>query len=301
MNATREGFGNVIVDIGKDKNIVVLDADLSGSTKSAKFAEKYPERFFNVGIAEQDMVGTAAGLASSGKVAFACSFAIFVTGNAYQQVRLHAGISKLNIKLIGSHAGILTGEDGASHQALEDISMMRAIPGMTVIQPADLVEAEQATRAIAKFKGPCYLRLGRAKIPVIHDNKFKFEIGKGEILKEGKDITIIATGALVNGALEAAKLLKIDAEVINISTIKPIDKELIIKSAKKTNKVLTCEDHSIYGGLGSSVEEVLSENYPCKVKKIGMTTFGESGKPMELYEKFGFTAKNIAKVVNNYG
>ena len=295
--ATRDGFGAAIKEIGKDEKIVVLDADLSESTRSSKFKSVYPERFFNVGIAEQDLIGTAAGLAATGKIPFACSFAIFLTGNGYQQIRLHAGISKLNIKLIGSHAGILTGEDGASHQSLEDISMMRGIPGMTVIQPSDFVEAVQATKAIAKHNGPVYLRLGRGKVPILHEENFKFEIGKGEILKEGYDLTIIATGALVPEAMDAAEILKeknIEAEVINIHTIKPIDKELIIKSAKKTNHIITCEDHSIIGGLGTAVEEVLSENYPCLVTKIGINDqFGESGTPADLYKKYGLTSENI--------
>lgn len=297
--ATRDGFGKAIAEMGRDKDIVVLDADLSESTRSAKFKEKYPERFFNLGIAEQDMVGTAAGLAASGKIPFACSFAIFITGNAYSQIRLHAGISKLNIKLVGSHAGVLTGEDGASHQSLEDISMMRAIPGMTVIQPSDFVEAELATKAIVKYKGPVYLRLGRGKVPVLHSSNYKFEIGKGDVLRKGKDISIFATGALVTEAIGAAGMLKdkgIDAEVVNIHTIKPIDKELILQSVKKTGKVVTCEDHNVIGGLGTAIEEVLSENYPCNVKKIGVNdVFGESGKPDELYKKYGLTAENIMK------
>lgn len=299
--ATREGFGEAIKEIGKDKKIVVLDADLSGSTKSVKFKEKYPDRFFNMGIAEQDLVGTAAGLAASGKVPFACSFAVFITGNAYAQIRLHAGISHLNIKLVGSHAGILTGEDGASHQSLEDISMMRCIPGMTVIQPSDFVETIQATKAIAKYSGPVYLRLGRGKVPIIHKENYKFEIGKADLLKEGKDITLFATGALVPEALAAAETLSkkgIEAEVINIHTIKPLDKKTILQSVKKTGKVITCEDHNIIGGLGTAIEEVLSENYPCLVNKIGMKdSFGESGKPEELYTKYGLNSDNIIETV----
>jgi transketolase len=301
MKATRDGFGKAISEIGKDKNVVVLDADLSESTRSSKFKEKYPERFFNVGISEQDLVGTAAGLAASGKTAFACTFAVFLTGNAYAQIRLHAGISKLNVKLIGSHAGLLTGEDGASHQSLEDISMMRAIPGMVVIQPSDFIEAELATKEIAKYKGPCYLRLGRGKVSVMHDSNYKFKIGKADIIRKGKDISIFATGALVNEAINAVDELSkkgIDAEVINISTIKPIDKKAIVDSVKKTGKVITCEDHNVIGGLGTAVEEVLSENCPCYVKKIGVEdVFGESGKPNELYEKYGLTASNIVKQV----
>jgi transketolase len=295
--STRDGFGEALAEVGSNKDIVALDADLSESTRSIKFKEKHKERFFEMGIAEQDMIGTAAGLAAAGKIPFACSFAVFLTGNGYQQIRLHAGISRLNIKLIGSHAGLLTGEDGASHQSLEDISMMRAIPGLTVIQPADHPEAVHATKEIAKFKGPVYLRLGRGKVPVMHDANYKFEIGKADILKTGNDISIFATGALVAEAMAAVVLLKtkgIDAEVINIHTIKPIDKKAIIESVRKTGNVITCEDHSIIGGLGTAVEEVLCENYPCFVTKIGVNdSFGESGKPEELYNKYGLTAENI--------
>lgn len=297
--ATRDGFGSAIAEIGRDERIVVLDADLSESTRSIKFKEKYPKRFFNAGISEQDLVGMAAGLAASGKTAFACSFAIFLTGNAYQQIRLHAGISKLNIKLIGSHAGILTGEDGASHQSLEDISMMRGIPGMTVIQPSDYTEAELATKAAVKLSGPVYLRLGRAKVPIIHDKDYKFEIGKADVIKEGTDLTIFASGALVNIAMDVGKMLGskgVNAEIVNIHTLKPIDKKMIIKSAKKTGKVVTCEDHNIIGGLGSAVCEVLSESHPCPVLRIGINdVFGESGTPDELYVKYGLTSDNICK------
>ncbi len=302
--ATREGFGEAIAELGKNKKVVVLDADLSESTRSIKFKEHYPERFFDMGISEQDMIATAAGLAASGKIAFACSFAEFATGNAYAPIRLHAGISHLNMKIVGSHAGILTGEDGASHQSLEDISMMRAIPGMTVIQPSDAVEAFIATQKIAEYEGPVYLRLGRGKVTTLHSKDYKFEIGKGEILKVGKDISIFATGALVSEAMAAAEKLKekcIDAEIINIHTIKPIDKKLILNSVKKTNAVITCEDHSIIGGLGTAIEEVLCESHPCIVHKIGMKDiFGESGKPEELYEKYGLTAEHIADAAINH-
>lgn len=299
LKATRDGYGEALVELGKDKKIIALDADLAESTRSIKFKEKYPERFFDVGIAEQNLVATAAGLAASGKIPFASSFAIFITGRAYGQVRLNAGISHLNIKLVGSHAGILTGEDGASHQSLEDISLMRAIPGMTIIQPCDFIEAKKATIAIAKYKGPVYLRLGRGKLPIINKKKYQFEIGKGVTLKDGKDITIIATGSLVHTALEAAKELekqKISARIINIHTIKPIDKNLILKAAKETNLIITAEDHNIIGGLGSAVAETLSEAHPIKMKRIGINDiFGESGAPDELYEKYGLTKDNIIK------
>jgi len=299
MKATRDGYGEALIELGKDKRIVVLDADLAESTRSIKFKEKYPERFFDVGIAEQNLVATAAGLAASGKIPFASSFAVFITGRAYGQVRLNAGISHLNIKLVGSHAGLLTGEDGASHQSLEDISLMRGIPKMIVIQPCDFIEAKKATIAISKYKGPVYLRLGRTKLPIITKKNYQFKIGKGVVLKDGKDITIIATGSLVHIALEAANELKkqkISARVINIHTIKPIDKNLIIKAAKETKAIVTAEDHNIRGGLGSAVSEILSENHPIKIKCIGINDqFGESGKPDELYKKYGLTKENIIK------
>ena len=300
QKATRDGFGEAIAEIGKNKNIVVLDADLAESTRSIKFKEKYPERFFDFGVAEQNMVATAAGLAASGKIPFACSFAVFITGRAYDQIRLNAGISHLNIKLVGSHGGLLTGEDGASHQSLEDISLMRGIPGMVVVQPADFTEAKKATIEIAKYKGPVYLRLARGKVPLINDENYQFKIGKGVVLREGKDIAIIATGALVNESLKAydeLKKQKISARIINVHTIKPIDKNLILKAAKETKAIITAEDHSINGGLGSAVAEVLGENYPAKMERIGVKdVFGESGKPAELYKKYGLTSDNIAGV-----
>ena len=301
MIATRDGYGKALVEIGKDKRIVALDADLAESTRSLWFKEKYPERFFEIGIAEQNLIATAAGLAASGKIPFASSFAIFITGRAYDQIRLMAGISHLPIRIVGSHAGLLTGEDGASHQALEDLSLMRGIPGMTVIQPCDAIETEKAVKALVKLKGPAYLRLSRGKVPVINKKNYDFKIGKGVALKQGKDAAIIASGALVHIALEAANELKkqkIDARVINIHTIKPIDRDLIIKAAKETKAIVTAEDHSIYGGLGTAVEEVLSENLPTPVEKVGVNDrFGESGKPEELYKKYGFTAENIIKHV----
>jgi transketolase len=302
LKATRDGYGKGLVEAGKNKNVVALDADLAESTRSSKFAEKYPERFFEMGISEQDMVGTAGGLAASGKIPFASSFACFITSRCFGQVRLMAAISNLNIRVVGSHAGLLTGEDGASHQALEDISLMRTLPNMTVIQPADAVEAEKAVHALVKHKGPAYLRLGRGKVPTIHDDNYKFEIGKGEVLRKGKDVTIIATGALVNEALKAADELekqKINARVINMHTIKPIDKDTIIKAAKETKCIVTAEDHNIIGGLGSAVSEVLTENIPTPLERVGVKDkFGESGKPDELYKKYGLTDKDIIKAVN---
>ncbi len=299
--ATRDGYGEALVEIGKDKRIVALDADLSESTRSSLFKEKYPERFFDMGIAEADMVGTAAGLATCNKIAFASTFAVFATGRAYDQIRVSVAYNKLNVRIVGSHAGLLTGEDGASHQALEDISLMRSLPNMAVIQPADYFEAKKAVHALVDYKGPAYLRLTRTKVPMIFDEKYDFKIGKGVLLKKGKDAVIFATGAMVHKALEAAALLekeKVSLAVVNIHTIKPIDEELIIKLAKETKKVITAEDHSIIGGLGSAVAEVLAENYPVKIKRIGVNDkFGESGKPDELYKKFGLTAEHIIKAV----
>ncbi|MBW2979962.1 transketolase family protein [Candidatus Woesearchaeota archaeon] len=299
--ATRDGYGIGLVEAGKNKDVVALDADLAESTRSIKFAEKYPERFFEMGISEQDMIGTAGGLAASGKIPFASSFACFVTGRSFGQVRLMAAISDLNVRVVGSHAGILTGEDGATHQALEDISLMRTLANMAVIQPADAVEAEKAVLALVKHKGPAYLRLGRGKVQVIHDKNYKFEIGKGDLLKQGKDVTIIATGALVHEALKANEELekqKISARVINIHTIKPLDKDIIIKAAKETGCIVTAEDHNIIGGLGSAVSEVLAENIPAPLERVGVKDkFGESGKPAELYEKYGLTSNDIIKAV----
>ena len=303
--ATRDGFGNALTKLGEDKRIVVLDADLSESTRSKKFKDLYPDRFFNIGISEQDMIGTAAGLAISGKIPFACTFAVFATGRVYDQIRVSVAYSNANVKIIGTHAGLLTGEDGASHQALEDIALMRALPNMTVIQPADALEAEKAVEAIIKHEGPVYLRLGRAKLPTVTESS-EFEIGKGTILKEGSDVTIIASGIMVHKALEAAELLEqenIKAKVINIHTLKPIDKELIINSAKQTKAIITVEDHSVIGGLGSAVAEVLSENHPTKLKRIGMQDkFGESGSSDELYKKYNMDVEDIvkaAKELNN--
>lgn len=298
LEATRDGFARGIVKAGENKDVVVLDADLAESTRSIKFKEKFPARFFDMGIAEMDMVGTAAGLAAAGKIPFACSFAVFSTGRAYEAMRL-AAISKLNVKIVGSHAGLATGEDGATHQSIDDISLTRTLPGMTVIQPLDSLEAEKATIALAGHQGIAYLRTGRAKLPILTRESDKFTIGKGQILEEGKDIAIVATGSMVSIALEAAKELekqRISAKVINIHTIKPIDGSLILKVAKETGHIVTAEDHSIIGGLGSAVAELLSENYPTKIKRIGINDrFGESGSPDALYQKYGLTKENIIK------
>ncbi len=302
MEATRDGFGRGIVEAGRNRNVVVLDADLAESTRSIRFKEKYPERFFDMGIAEMDMVGTAAGLAASGKIPFACSFAVFSTGRAYGAMRL-AAISQLNVKIVGSHAGIGTGEDGATHQSIDDIALTRVLPGMTVVQPCDSIEAEKATLALANDTGTAYLRLTRSKLPILTSKEEDFIIGKGEIIQEGKDATIIATGSMVSIALEAASALKkdkISAAVANFHTIKPIDKRMIIKMAKQTGSIVTAEDHSIIGGLGSAVAETLVEKYPINMARIGINDlFGQSGKPEELYREYGLTKDNITKTVKS--
>ena len=297
--ATREAYGKTLVELVENKDIVVLDADLAGATKTAMFKKACPERFFDMGIAEGDMMGTAAGLAVSGKIPFASTFAIFAAGRGFEQIRNSICYPNINVKIAATHAGVTVGEDGGSHQAIEDISLMRSLPNMVVLNPADAVEARQMVLAAAEYVGPMYLRFGRAATPVIHDDSYKFEIGKGEVVKEGKDVSIIATGIMVAKALEAAETLKeegIDAEVINISTIKPLDNELVLASAKKTGKVVTAEEHSIIGGLGSAVCELLAEEYPVKVTRIGVKDcFGQSGTPAALLEHYGLTAADIVK------
>ena len=301
--ATRESYGNALAELGaQNPNVVVLDADLAGATKTGIFKKAFPERHIDCGIAEGNMMGVAAGLATCGKVVFASSFAMFAAGRAFEQVRNSIGYPHLNVKIGATHAGISVGEDGATHQCNEDIALMRTIPGMVVISPADDVEARAAVKAAAEYVGPVYLRFGRLAVPVINDEAtYKFEIGKGITLKEGKDVTIVATGLEVNESLEAAKLLEADgisAEVINIHTIKPIDKDLIVASAKKTGKVVTVEEHSIIGGLGGAVAEVLSEEAPTKMLRIGMMDrFGESGPAKALIEKYGLDAKSIYEKV----
>lgn len=296
--ATRDGYGEGLVEAGKDKRIVALDADLSESTRSAWFKEKYPDRFFDMGISEADMIGTAAGLATCNKIVFASTFAVFATGRTYDQIRVSLAYNKLNVRVVGSHAGLLTGEDGASHQSLEDISLMRSLPNMTVIQPADFIEAKKAVHALVAHKGPAYLRVTRGKVPEINDENYKFRIGKGVVLKKGKDAVIFATGVMVNKALEAAKVMDLDVAVVNIHTIKPIDKELIIKMAKETKAIVTAEDHSIIGGLGSAVAEVLAENNLTNLERIGVKDkFGESGNADELFKKFGLEKEDIVKAV----
>lgn len=301
--ATREAYGQALVELIKNEKVVVLDADLAKATKTIDFKKECPERFFDMGIAEQDMISTAAGLAASGKIPFASSFAIFAAGRAFEQIRNSVCYPKLNVKIAATHAGITVGEDGGTHQAIEDIALMRSVPNMVVLSPSDDVETKAAIHAATEYYGPVYIRLGRLATPTIHDKNYKFEIGKGEVLKEGKDVAIIATGIMVAKALEAAGKLKaegIDATVVNISTIKPLDKELIIKVAKETGKVVTVEEHSVIGGLGSAVCEVLSQESPTKVKMIGINdTFGQSGTPNALLEHYGLTVENIVETVKS--
>lgn len=300
--ATRESYGMALAELGEKYDIVVMDADLSKSTKTDTFKKKFPERFINTGIAEGNMLSTAAGIASTGKVVFASSFAMFAAGRAFEQIRNSVAYPNLNVKIGATHAGISVGEDGATHQCLEDIGIMRTIPGMVIINPADHVEAMAAVEAAVKYEGPVYLRFGRLPVPQIFDeNNYKFEIGKGVTLAEGTDATIIATGLMVPYALEARELLKnegIDAAVVNIHTIKPIDREIIEEAAKKTGAIVTAEEHNVNGGLGSAVAEVLCETCPVPMLRVGtQDVFGKSGKPYELLKEYGLSAENIAENV----
>lgn len=304
--ATRDSYGSTLVELGKEhEEIVVFDADLAGSTKTGMFGKVFPERHFNAGIAEANMVGLAAGMAACGKVPFISSFAMFATGRAYEQIRNGIGYPGLNVKIGASHAGISVGEDGATHQCTEDIALMRQIPGMVVINPADDVEARAAVRAAYEHVGPVYLRFGRLAVPVYNNPEtYKFEMGKGVVIKEGTDVTIFATGLCVKEAIEAEELLAADgisAEIINIHTIKPIDRELVVKSALKTGKVVTVEEHSIIGGLGSAVAEVLCEEAPTKLLRIGVRdVYGESGPALELIHKYELDAEGIHKQVKAF-
>lgn len=304
--ATRESYGNALVELGAENpKVVVLDADLAAATKTGVFKKAYPDRHIDCGIAECNMVGIAAGLATTGKIPFVSSFAMFAAGRAFEQVRNSVGYPHLNVKIGATHAGITVGEDGASHQCNEDIALMRTIPGMVVMCPADDIEAKAAVKAAAEHVGPVYMRFGRAACPVINDRPdYKFEIGKGTVLREGTDLTIVATGICVGNALEAADLLAaegVSAEVINICTIKPLDEELIVNSAKKTGKVVTAEEHSVIGGLGSAVCDALCKAYPVPVLKIGMQdTFGESGSAAALVEKYKLDGKGIAEQIREF-
>ena len=304
--ATRDSYGNALVELGKEhEDLIVLDADLAGATKTCIFQKEFPERHWDCGIAESNMTGIAAGLATCGKVPFMSTFAMFAAGRAFEQIRNSIGYPGLNVKIGATHAGISVGEDGATHQCLEDLALMREIPGMVVLNPSDDVEAKAAVKAAYNHVGPVYIRFGRLAVPVINDvPDYKFEIGKGIVLKEGTDVSIFATGLEVSEALEAAKMLEADginAEVIYIHTIKPIDRELIVASATKTGKVVTVEEHSINGGLGSAVAEVLCEEAPTKLLRIGVNdVFGESGPAVELLKKYELDAEGIYKKVKNF-
>ncbi len=303
--ATREAYGNTLKELGaKYPNLVVMDADLSGSTKTSVFAKEYPERFFNMGIAEQNMYGAAAGLALSGKIVCASTFAMFASGRAFEIIRNSIGYTHANVKVCATHAGITVGEDGASHQTFEDIALMRTIPGMTVVNPSDGASAAELLKQVIAMDGPAYVRLGRAAVPFFYteDTAKEIKLGKGNTLREGKDVTIIATGIMVSEAMKAAEELAlegIDCRVIDMHTIKPLDEEIIIKASVETGKIVTAEEHSVIGGLGSAVSECVSKNAPCRVYMVGQNdTFGESGKPDELKAKYGMTASDIYKAVH---
>ena len=305
LASTRDAYGKTLLELGRtNKNIVVLDADLSASTKTSIFAKEFPDRFFDMGVAEQDMISTAAGLAASGKIVFASTFAVFGSGRAWDQVRISMAYTRLNVKLVVTHGGISTGEDGATHQANEDLAIMRVIPNMTVIVPSDAVETVQVIKSLVKEYGPSYVRLSRLSTPIVNGNSnYDFRIGKGITMKPGNDITIIATGIMVYHSLVAADQLSkegVNARVVNIHTIKPLDKELIIRCGEETGAIVTAEEHSIIGGLGSAVAEVLVENKPVPMARVGVKDmFGESGKPDELLEKYGLTSKDIFSAAMN--
>lgn len=297
--ATREAYGKALVEFGADENIIVMDADLSKSTKTEGFKKAYPERFINMGIAEGNMMATAAGIASCGKTVFASSFAMFAAGRAFEQIRNSIGYPHLNVKIGATHAGISVGEDGATHQCLEDIGLMRTIPGMVILNPADAVESRLAVKAAIEHDGPVYLRFGRLAVPVVFGDDYRFAIGKGVVLAEGTDVTLIGTGLMVPAVLEARKLLaneNISARVVNMATIKPIDRELIVDSAQKTGAIVTAEEHNVIGGLGSAVAEVLCETVPTPMLRVGtQDVFGRSGKPYPLLERYGLDAKAVAE------
>lgn len=300
LKPTRDGFGEALVELGKiNSNVVVLSADLTSSVRANWFKDKYPERFFNFGVAEQDMISTAAGFALSGKVPFACTFGIFASGRAWDQIRLSVCYMNLNVKIAGTHGGISVGPDGASHQALEEITLMRVLPNMTVIVPCDSEEARLATLAAASYPGPVYLRLGREPFPIITDYKDTYKVGKALRMSDGSDVTIIGTGIMVQEALRAQEELKkqgISVRLVNLHTVKPIDKEEIVKAAKETGAIVTVEEHTVVGGMGSAVAEVLAENYPVPMRMVGMKDrFGESGNALELMKDFGLSAEGIVK------
>ncbi|MBE6670330.1 MAG: transketolase family protein [Ruminococcaceae bacterium] len=296
--ATREAYGNALAELGEKYDFVVLDADLAGATKTGVFKKKFPERFFDCGIAEGNMMTVAAGIATTGKIPFASTFAMFAAGRAFEQIRNSIGYPHLNVKIGATHAGITVGEDGATHQCLEDLALMRTIPGMTVINPADATEARLAVEAAINYEGPVYLRFGRLAVPVLFDENYKFEIGKGVLLADGTDVTLVATGVMVDMALKAKDILAeegISARVINIHTIKPLDEELIIKAAKETGAIVTAEEHNVIGGLGGAVAEAVSASCPVPVVRVGVEDkFGHSGKVPALLEAYGLTPENIA-------
>ena len=303
--ATRDGYGQGLVDLGAQyDNVVVLDADLAGSTKTGMFLKAYPDRHFNCGIAEGDMMCVAAGMAATGLVPFASSFAMFAAGRAFEQIRNSIGYPGLNVKIGATHGGISVGEDGASHQCCEDFALMRSIPGMVVISPADAVEAAAAVKAAYLHQGPVYLRFGRLAVPVFHEEGFEFKIGKGEIMRDGTDVAIIANGLMVYEAVQAGEKLAelgINAMIINMSTIKPLDEALVLEAARKCGRVITCEEHSVVGGLGEAVCSFLSENLPTPVRRIGVQdVFGESGPAADLLKKYGLCAENIVKVAKEF-
>ena len=300
--STRQAYGEALVELGKvNENVVVLDADLSGSTKTNLFKKEFPKRHFNVGIAEADLMGTAAGFATCGKVAFASTFAMFAAGRAFEQIRNTIAYPKLNVKIAPTHAGISVGEDGGSHQSVEDISLMRSIPGMVVLSPADAVETKKMIFAAAEYNGPVYIRMGRLDVDVLFDDNYDFQIGVANTLTEGNDVTIAATGVMVAEALKAAEILAkdgISVRVINVGTIKPLDGETILKAAKETKFIVTAEEHSVIGGLGSAISEFLGEVHPTKIKKLGIyDKFGQSGKGQELLEKYELTAAKLVEIV----
>ncbi|MCX5749277.1 MAG: transketolase family protein [Candidatus Saganbacteria bacterium] len=299
LASTRDAYGKTLVELGKqNRDIVVLDADLACSTKTASFCKAFPDRFINCGVAEQDMISTAAGLAASGKIAFASTFAVFGAGRAWDQVRISVAYPRLNVKIVVTHGGITVGEDGATHHALEDICLMRVLPNMTVVVPADAVETEKAIRAVAQFHGPAYVRLGRSAVPVINQDKdYDFRIGKSVEFRKGKDVTLIACGIMVATALDAADILEkegLSCRVINMHTIKPLDREAVLSAARETGAIVTAEEHSVLGGLGSAVCETVAQDFPVPVIRVGVADmFTESGSPSELLEKYGLMAKDI--------
>jgi len=299
--STRDGYAAALLELGeKNENVVVLDADLAKSTQTEKFKQRFPERFVDCGVAEQNLMATAAGLAATGKTVYASTFAIFATGRAYDQVRNTIAYSNLDVKICASHGGITVGEDGSSHQALEDIALMRAVPRMKVIVPADYYETREAVKAVAEIEGPVYVRIGRPKVPVLFGEDYRFELGKALILRPGRDVTVLACGFMLHKALEAAEELAaegLEAEIIDLHTIKPLDREVILASAARTRRVITCEEHSVLGGMGGAVAELLGEEMPTPMRRIGMKdTFGTSGKAEELVEHFGLGSRHIAEV-----